>query len=187
MSKVLLVDDDVELVDMLKEYLSIEGFAVDTAYSGEVGLARAISGEYSLVVLDVMMPPMSGIEVLKHLRQRSSLPVLMLTAKGDDASRITGLELGADDYVPKPCTARELTARIRAHSAPHRSDGRGQSGGDPGRGSAPLAGATQGPVAGRSPQSHQHGIQFAGGPGPGGGAHCQQKKSLGSGPGAAPE
>lgn len=114
MSKVLLVDDDVELVDMLKEYLSIEGFAVDTAYSGEVGLARAISGEYSLVVLDVMMPRMSGIEVLKHLRQRSSLPVLMLTAKGDDASRITGLELGADDYVPKPCTARELTARIRA-------------------------------------------------------------------------
>ena len=100
MSKVLLVDDDVELVDMLKEYLSIEGFAVDTAYSGEVGLARAISGEYSLVVLDVMMPRMSGIEVLKHLRQRSSLPVLMMAGGLGLVAAVLVLRIGHQSRAP---------------------------------------------------------------------------------------
>lgn len=114
MSKVLLIDDDVELVDMLAEYLNRDGFAVTTANNGEKGLPLAISGEFTLVVLDVMMPGVNGIEVLKQIRQESQIPVIMLTARGDDTDRIIGLELGADDYVPKPCTARELAARIRA-------------------------------------------------------------------------
>lgn len=112
--KVLLVDDDVELAGMLKEYLQQEGFEVMTAYDGEAGVAEALSGRYSLVVLDVMMPRMNGIEALGRIRMHSRIPVLMLTAKGDDLDRIIGLELGADDYVPKPCTPRELVARIRA-------------------------------------------------------------------------
>lgn len=114
MAKVLLIDDDVELTEMLSEYLDGEGFAVECAHNGEEGLARALANGLDLVVLDVMMPRMSGIEVLKRIRAESRLPVLMLTAKGDDTDRIVGLELGADDYVPKPCTAREIAARIRA-------------------------------------------------------------------------
>lgn len=114
MSKVLLVDDDVELSSMLKEYVVQEGFEADTVHDGEAGVAAALSGEYALVVLDVMMPKVGGIEALGRIRARSSIPVLMLTARGDDVDRIVGLELGADDYVPKPCTPRELVARIRA-------------------------------------------------------------------------
>lgn len=114
MAKVLLIDDDVELVEMLKEYLEQDGFEVGAAYDGESGLAEARSGQYMIAVLDVMMPRMNGVETLRRLRMHSHMPVLMLTAKGDDTDRILGLELGADDYVPKPCTPRELSARIRA-------------------------------------------------------------------------
>ena len=114
MSKVLLVDDDVELVGMMQDYLSKEGFDVETTHNGEEGLDKALDGDFDIAVLDVMMPRLSGIEVLARIRRKSQMPVLMLTAKGDDTDRIIGLELGADDYVPKPCTARELTARIRA-------------------------------------------------------------------------
>jgi two-component system OmpR family response regulator len=114
MSRVLLVDDDTELVEMMKEYLQQEGFSVETAYDGERGLEQALAGEFSIAVLDIMLPRMSGIEVLNQIRKQSRMPVLMLTAKGDDIDRIVGLEHGADDYVPKPCTAREITARIRA-------------------------------------------------------------------------
>jgi two-component system OmpR family response regulator len=114
MSKVLLVDDDVELVGMMQDYLTREGFDVETTYNGEDGLDKALEGDFDIAVLDVMMPRLSGIEVLARIRRKSQMPVLMLTAKGDDTDRIIGLELGADDYVPKPCTARELTARIRA-------------------------------------------------------------------------
>lgn len=114
MSRILLVDDDRELSGMLSEYLSQDGFEVECAHSGEAGLERALSGEFALTVLDVMMPGMSGVEVLNRIRSRSRMPVLMLTARGDDMDRVIGLELGADDYVPKPCTARELAARIRA-------------------------------------------------------------------------
>ncbi len=114
MSKVLLVDDDVELVEMLKEYLELEGFGVTAVHDGEAGVSEALSGQYAIAVLDVMMPGLSGIEVLRRIRMKSALPVIMLTARGDDTDRIVGLELGADDYVPKPCTPRELTARIRA-------------------------------------------------------------------------
>ena len=113
-ANILLVDDDVELLDMLKTYLEREGFAVTVTDDPEVGVKAALSGEFGLVVLDVMMPRMSGIEVLSRIRSTSRIPVLMLTAKGDDADRIIGLELGADDYVPKPCTPRELLARVRA-------------------------------------------------------------------------
>jgi DNA-binding response OmpR family regulator len=113
-TKVLLVDDDIELVGMLGEYLEREGFEVKGVHDGESGIAEALSGQYAIAVLDVMMPGKSGIEVLARIRADSVMPVLMLTAKGDDTDRIVGLELGADDYVPKPCTPRELTARIRA-------------------------------------------------------------------------
>lgn len=113
-SKVLLVDDDHELIDMLREYLEQEGFDVGIAHDGQNGVNEALSGQYQIVILDVMMPGMSGIEALARIRASSTLPVLMLTARGDDTDRIVGLELGADDYVPKPCTPRELSARIRA-------------------------------------------------------------------------
>lgn len=114
MTKVLLIDDDVELVKLIREYLLQEDFEVETAHDGETGVVYAESLAPDLVVLDVMMPKLNGIEVLRRIRAGSNVPILMLTAKGDDEHRIVGLELGADDYVPKPCTPRELVARIRA-------------------------------------------------------------------------
>lgn len=114
MTKVLLVDDDVELAGMLREYLEQEGFDVTAAHDGEAGVAEALSGQYAIAVLDVMMPRLNGVEALRRIRMKSAMPVIMLTARGDDMDRVVGLELGADDYVPKPCTPRELTARIRA-------------------------------------------------------------------------
>src|ERR1017187_5466966 len=113
-SSVLLVDDDEELADMLKNYLEREGYSVGWAADGETGVREALSGRYAIAVVDVMMPRMNGIETLMAIRARSKLPVIMLTAKGDDTDRIVGLEIGADDYIPKPCTPRELAARIRA-------------------------------------------------------------------------
>ncbi len=112
--KVLLIDDDVELVEMLKEYLEREGITVTVAHDGEQGLSAVMSGDYGIVVLDVMMPRLNGMETLRRIRMKSPVPILMLTARGDDTDRIIGLELGADDYVAKPCSPRELTARIRA-------------------------------------------------------------------------
>ncbi len=112
--KVLLVDDDVELTAMLAQYLRREAFDVDTVHDGEAGVRAALDGGYALVVLDVMMPRLSGMEALRRLRAASRVPVLMLTARGDNIDRILGLEMGADDYVPKPCTPGELVARIRA-------------------------------------------------------------------------
>jgi len=114
MTKVLLIDDDVELVSMFQEYLEQEGFEVKTAHDGEAGTAAALTGQYAIAILDVMMPRMNGLETLRRIRAASRMPILMLTARGDDTDRIVGLELGADDYVTKPCTPRELTARIRA-------------------------------------------------------------------------
>jgi two-component system response regulator CpxR len=112
--RVLLIDDDVELDALLKEFLAREGFAVEVEYEGRRGLQRAASGDSDLVVLDVMLPGMDGFEILRQLRQRSRVPVLMLTARADDVDRIAGLELGADDYLVKPFNPRELAARIRA-------------------------------------------------------------------------
>ena len=114
MIRILLVDDDLELCSMQGQYLSNEGFAVQMYHDGESGLEEALSGDYDLILLDVMMPKLNGIEVLRRLRIHSNVPVLMLTAKGDDIDRIIGLELGADDYVSKPCTPWELVARVRA-------------------------------------------------------------------------
>jgi two-component system, OmpR family, response regulator len=113
-TNILLADDDVELSGMLKEYLEREGFAVAAVQDGDSASREALKGSYQLVVLDVTMPRLDGIEALRRIRQGSRVPVIMLTARGDDIDRILGLELGADDYVPKPCTPRELAARIRA-------------------------------------------------------------------------
>lgn len=110
----LLADDDIELSALLKEYFESEGFQVRLAPDGIAALEEARKPGLDLIVLDVMMPGMNGMDVLKALRRESKLPVIMLTARGDDMDRILGLELGADDYVPKPCNPRELLARIRA-------------------------------------------------------------------------
>ena len=114
MNRILLADDDVELCGMLKEYLEVEGFQVGMAHDGEVALKQARTGEYELMVLDVMMPQLNGFDVLRELRRDSLMPVLMLTARDEDVDSIVGLELGADDYLPKPCNPRVLVARIRA-------------------------------------------------------------------------
>ncbi len=113
-SRILIADDDVELTALLREYFESEGFEIRLAHDGRSALDEARQPGLDLVVLDVMMPAMNGLDVLKELRKESRLPVIMLTARGDDLDRILGLELGADDYVPKPCNPRELMARIRA-------------------------------------------------------------------------
>ncbi|HEV2859958.1 MAG TPA: response regulator transcription factor [Pyrinomonadaceae bacterium] len=115
MKQVLIIDDDRELCELVAELLGEEGFEVEVANRSEEGLARALSGEHSLVVLDVMMPGMNGFEVLRRLRaEGSGVHVLMLTARGEDVDRIVGLEIGADDYLPKPFNPRELVARVNA-------------------------------------------------------------------------
>ena len=113
-NRLLLVDDDVEFCDLLSEYLTGEGFAVETAYDGESALEILRAAPVDITILDVMMPQKSGLDVLRELRTFSQAPVLMLTARGEDIDRIVGLELGADDYVAKPCNPREIVARVRA-------------------------------------------------------------------------
>lgn len=112
--KILIIDDDVELATLLIDYLSLEGFEAKSAQNGLDGLTMLANDDFDLIVLDVMMPGMSGTETLTKIREKYKTPVLMLTARGDPVDRILGLELGADDYVPKPCTPRELVARMRA-------------------------------------------------------------------------
>ena len=114
MDRILVIDDDVELCSLVGEYLQPEGFQVEAVYDGNRGLERALSGEHLLAVLDVMLPGMNGFEVLRRIRNTSRIPVLLLTARGEDVDRIVGLEIGADDYLPKPFNPRELVARIRA-------------------------------------------------------------------------
>ena len=115
MSRVLLVDDDDLLTELLTEYLTAEGLEVNRMPDGEKGVQEILNGPgYDVVVLDSMMPKMNGLDVLKTVRAQSKIPVIMLTAKGDDIDRIIGLEMGADDYVHKPCQPRELLARINA-------------------------------------------------------------------------
>ncbi len=114
MPRVLIIDDDRDLTAMLAEYLSPEGFVVETAHTGEDGLAAALAADYSLIILDVMLPRINGLEVLRRFRARSACPVIMLTARGQDVDRIVGLEIGADDYLAKPFNARELLARMHA-------------------------------------------------------------------------
>src|SRR3954451_1455411 len=112
--RILVIDDDVELCSLVGEYLAPEGFQVGSAPDGIRGLDQALNGEVLLVVLDVRLPGLNGFEVLRRLRDKSKIPVLLLTACGEDVDRIVGLEIGADDYLPKPFNPRELVARIRA-------------------------------------------------------------------------
>jgi len=114
MDRILVIDDDRELCELLTDYLSGEGFIVETVNDGRQGADQALIGDYVLVILDVMLPELNGFDVLRKIRQQSKVPVIMLTARGDDIDRIVGLELGADDYLPKPFNPRELVARIRA-------------------------------------------------------------------------
>ncbi len=114
MDRILVIDDDVELCSLVAEYLQPEGFEIEAVYDGKRGLARALSEEHLIVVLDVMLPGLNGFDVLRQLRKSSKIPVLLLTARGEDVDRIVGLEIGADDYLPKPFNPRELVARIRA-------------------------------------------------------------------------
>ncbi|BAH73646.1 response regulator transcription factor [Solidesulfovibrio magneticus] len=114
MNSLLLIDDDMELCELLGDYLHGEGFDTESVHNPMVGVTRAVSGQHDLVVLDVMMPELNGFEVLRRIRAASQIPVLMLTARGEDVDRIVGLEIGADDYLPKPFNSRELVARIRA-------------------------------------------------------------------------
>jgi len=113
-SPLLIIDDDTELCALLSEFLTREGFSVVLEHDGASGLERALEGDFSLIVLDLMLPSLDGFTLLKRLRLRRRVPVLMLTARGEDVDRIVGLELGADDYLAKPFNPRELAARIRA-------------------------------------------------------------------------
>ena len=127
MPDILLIDDDVELCELLQEFLSGEQCAVHPVHNGEAGLEAALQGSHDLVVLDIMLPGMNGLDVLRRIREQSNVPVLMLTARGEDVDRILGLEIGADDYLPKPFNPRELAARIRAIlRRPHTSQKQGE-------------------------------------------------------------
>ncbi|WP_251358313.1 response regulator transcription factor [Kangiella sp. TOML190] len=114
MARLLLADDDIELCQLLSEYLGNEGFGIELAHDGASAAKLILNQEFDLMVLDVMLPNLNGFEVLKEVRKESQIPILMLTARGDEIDRIVGLELGADDYIGKPCNPRELTARIRS-------------------------------------------------------------------------
>ena len=121
--RILLADDDAGLCELLTEFLESEGFKVESVHDGSKVVARVLAERFSLLILDVMLPGLSGMEVLKEIRRQSAILVLMLTARGDDVDRIVGLELGADDYLPKPFNPRELVARIRAVLRRGRLDG----------------------------------------------------------------
>lgn len=112
--KILIIDDDEKLCRLIEEYLGSMGYEVESAYTGTVGLRKALEGAFQAVILDVMLPEMDGFELLKRLRAESRVPVLMLTSRGDETDRIVGLEIGADDYLPKTFSTRELLARLRA-------------------------------------------------------------------------
>lgn len=114
MRKILIIDDDTELCELLQEYLTAEELASESVNDGVSGLNKIKNGNYDLAILDIMLPEMNGLDVLKEVRSFSKIPVIMLTAKGDEVDRVVGLELGADDYIPKPFSPRELVARIRA-------------------------------------------------------------------------
>jgi len=113
-TQIIIIDDDPKLCNLIREYLEPLGYAVDSAHTGPDGLEAVRSGDFSAVILDVMLPGMDGFEVLKAIRHDSNVPVIMLTGRGDEADRVVGLEIGADDYLPKTFSMRELLARLRA-------------------------------------------------------------------------
>ena len=121
MERVLVIDDDVGLCELVKEYLEPEGYDVEATHNGERGIARAFSEEHALVVLDVMLPGINGFDVLRRIRSRSRIPVLMLTARGDDVDRIVGLEIGADDYLSKPFNLVSWWPEFAPYFAVHKS------------------------------------------------------------------
>lgn len=131
MSKILIIEDEVTIVDLIAFNLKREGFTVDTAYDGTEGLKKALTGDADLILLDVMLPGMNGFDVLRELRKTSDVPVIMVTAREEERDKVLGLETGADDYVTKPFSVKELVARIRANTrrkaAEGRSDGNRQS------------------------------------------------------------
>jgi DNA-binding response OmpR family regulator len=139
MTRILVVDDDATVAEVLSRYLEREGFAVETVGDGEQALARAVDTLPDLVVLDLMLPGLGGLEVCRRLRQAAPIPVIMLTARGEEADRIVGLELGADDYVAKPFSPREVTARVKAVLR--------RAGGEVGTGTAPLGPIIAGDIA----------------------------------------
>lgn len=114
MEKILIIDDDEELCELVSEYLTVEGFEIEAIHDGKSGLAEALKENHDMLILDVMLPKKNGFDVIRDLRKESNIPVLMLTARGEDMERIVGLEIGADDYLPKPFNPRELVARLRA-------------------------------------------------------------------------
>lgn len=111
---VLIIDDDTELCALLAQYLDLQGFEVNSVHDGAEAITHLQQQQYDTLVLDVMLPGLMGLEVLRKIREFTDTPVLMLTARGEDTDRIVGLEMGADDYLPKPCNPRELAARLRA-------------------------------------------------------------------------
>ena len=113
-ASILIIDDDLELCELLEDFLRLENFQVSTVQDGARAVQRCRSESFDAIVLDIMLPGLNGLDVLRQLRSFSDMPVLMLTARGEDTDRILGLEMGADDYLPKPCNPRELAARLRA-------------------------------------------------------------------------
>lgn len=133
MRRILIIDDDQELCELLHDYLSAEGLDIASVHTGDIGAQAALEQDIDLVILDVMLPHLNGFDVLRAIRKESQVPVIMLTARGEEVDRIVGLELGADDYLPKPFNPRELLARIRAierrlvQQACVSEDGKGES------------------------------------------------------------
>jgi len=111
---ILLIDDDEELCELLSEYLDGEGWEIESLHEGPAGLRRALESQWDAIILDIMLPGLNGLDLLRKLREKRDIPVIMLTARGEEIDRILGLELGADDYLPKPFNPRELSARLRA-------------------------------------------------------------------------
>jgi two-component system response regulator CpxR len=113
-NSILIIDDDRELTALLVEYLQSEGFTIVCVHDGQEGVKKALNQSFDAIILDILLPKLNGFEILKAIREHSDIPVLILTARGDDIDKIVGLEIGADDYLPKPCNPRELLARLRA-------------------------------------------------------------------------
>ena len=124
MSKVLIIEDEVAIADLEKDYLELSGFEVETENDGVVGLKRALSEDFDMYILDLMLPGIDGFEICKQIREEKNTPILMVSAKKDDIDKIRGLGLGADDYITKPFSPSELVARVKAHLARYRSEER---------------------------------------------------------------
>ena len=117
MSKILIVEDEHEIAELEKDYLELSGFEVDVANDGQIGLDKALSEEYDLIILDLMLPNVDGFEICRQVREEKNTPIIMVSAKKDDIDKIRGLGLGADDYMTKPFSPSELVARVKAHMA----------------------------------------------------------------------